>query len=192
MFPSHDLRQFLIYKSANQRWLAELDESTPSTMHLYPIDGFDTSTDGYYPFGPADDPNTFISRLMIVKDTGISKLVPSLEEETDGAVVSNNKDPEYIENPRAVNRTVCAFMLYRSSYYTDSNGEVQPSTDFALPNIHHAQAIADPSFMANPAIWLTATGRVDEVDYVNDRDTEDFITQNKTNQYLQVGAKIRS
>ena len=94
-----------------------------------------------------------------------------------------------IGNPDNPQDTVCAFLLYRDSATENSDGTYTISTDFALPSMHQAQFCVSPSFMDNPAVWLTNASRFDDVDHVNgSANGYDFMTVHKNINYMVVGA----
>lgn len=164
--PNH----FIFDYGNGKRTLGIIDVSNPSKMTLIPTDQY-TAND----HSPLGGMNVFLNEMDIITTTGNTSLSPTLFEESGGQETINNKIPS-----EAGRETVCAFMLYRDSC-TDGN----ISTDFALPSISHTQMIVSPSFMDNPAVWLTTAGRFDEVKYIND--DNDVMTEEKCIQHVVVG-----
>ena len=100
-----------------------------------------------------------------------------------------NEQLPIIGNPDNPEDTVCAFLLYRDSATENSDGTYTISNDFALPSMHQAQFCVSPSFMDNPAVWLTNASRFDDVDHVNgSANGYDFMNVYKNINYMVVGA----
>ena len=164
---------FILDYGNTKRTLMILDKDDPTQVQLIPTDQY-TAHD----HTPLGELNVALTKMQIITTFGTNSLSPSLYQKSGGTETINNQPAV-----KAGQETVCAFMLYRAST-EDGN----PSTDFALPSLSHTQSIVSPSFMDNPAVWLTTAGRFDEETFINKDDGSDNMTQDKCIQHIEVGA----
>lgn len=180
--------QFVLDMGNDRRFALIFNETSNSEIKIYHCTNFGEDK-SYYPFGTSSHDGFYdpITQINISETTGKYKYVPSLEEKTNGEDSVNNLNPTKIHTSNPF-ETVCAFLLYRDSATQKNDGSWEISTDFALPNLHHAIFTASPSFFDNPAVWLTCASRHDGKNYVYDVKNNVFMKEQDNINYLSVGA----
>ena len=181
--------QFAIDFANDKRFIMVFwDETNLSHCNIYQLDGF--SGNGFYPFGgdpvewappyPAQDYEVRVTDMYVASSNPGSIYHP------DNVTGINDQAPQPFDNTNNQPETVCAFLLYADSATKKSDGSWDISSDFALPVIHQGMFCVSPSFLDNPAVWLTNAGLYNSSTTI--KLTEGATKDNENINYIMVGA----
>ena len=188
----------VFYVQQTYTWVGEIVDDTDyppyTAINLYPIDTMTFSTVGteqeflyyYYLNITTNNQNTVSSvkgsNLYVVTDPeGLStapKLVPLLEDKSNGDEVPNNSYPFLA----TANAELCiGFILKNDSYTVDASGNKQVNNcKHILPSIYQSLFLCSPAFLDLPTVWL--------LNKMANNPSKDFFNDGDAQRYMSVGA----
>tara|TARA_R110001592_G_scaffold181311_5_gene424035 strand:- start:730 stop:4698 length:3969 start_codon:yes stop_codon:yes gene_type:complete len=178
------LGTFIFDRGATKRWIGIMDTTT-FDIDIFPFTNNNVwNTADAKPFGSLAVAGADINKLVFINtgaDGGRNGIEPALSVKSAGKYPDNEVADPTLE-PNGEYEIVCGFRLFRDSATIDANGDFQPTTDFALPQLYNGQYCPiSTSFLDNPAVWLINNERVDSNSDVPD-------AYNQMVNYVNLGA----